>query len=195
MPAGRYVHPSFSALCLTGKRGPLSRLPSAALAAGVAVPGLGLIANPLLPNPDIAGGVALNTLLLAFGLPALLCACLAFLAYLGRFVRPAQLRPAASIAAMRLLFAYVSVEVRRVFQGPDIQLYRRGFLQEEWFACSAAWLALASVVKIFIFDMAGLEGFLRAMPFIGLGAVRIAIGLARQRLIFNKPASTPVQPC
>lgn len=186
-----------------------------ALAAAIAVPGLGLIANPLLSAKDIAGGIAINSLLLAFGVPALLCA---FLAYLGRFVKPAQMRAAATIAAICLLFSYASLEVRRVFQGPEIQLYRRSFTQDEWFTYSAVWLTLgllllgigvwrssrearlgsavlviASVLKIFIFDMAGLEGFLRAMSFIGLGAVLIAIGLVYQRLVFNKADTKPVQ--
>jgi uncharacterized membrane protein len=45
---------------------------------------------------------------------------------------------------------------------------------------------LASVVKVFLFDLAGLEGILRATSFIGLGIALIGIGLAYQKLVFAK---------
>ena len=47
---------------------------------------------------------------------------------------------------------------------------------------SAALIAIA-VLKVFLFDLSELEGVLRALSFIGLGAVLIGIGLFYQRLL------------
>jgi uncharacterized membrane protein len=49
-------------------------------------------------------------------------------------------------------------------------------------AASGALIAIA-VAKVFLFDMSNLEGVLRALSFIGLGAVLIGIGLFYQRLM------------
>ena len=51
---------------------------------------------------------------------------------------------------------------------------------------SAALIAIA-VLKVFLFDMSELEGVLRALSFIGLGAVLIGIGLFYQRLLSRAP--------
>ena len=45
------------------------------------------------------------------------------------------------------------------------------------------------VVKVFLFDMSSLQGVLRALSFLGLGAVLIAIGYLYQRMIARKPPS------
>jgi len=47
---------------------------------------------------------------------------------------------------------------------------------------SAAILVLA-VAKVFLIDMAALEGVLRALSFLGLGLVLVGIGLIYQRLL------------
>jgi uncharacterized membrane protein len=44
-------------------------------------------------------------------------------------------------------------------------------------------LIALTVAKVFLFDMSELEGVLRALSFIGLGAVLIGIGLFYQRLL------------
>jgi uncharacterized membrane protein len=44
-------------------------------------------------------------------------------------------------------------------------------------------LIAIAVAKVFIFDMSELEGVLRALSFIGLGAVLIGIGLFYQKLL------------
>jgi uncharacterized membrane protein len=44
----------------------------------------------------------------------------------------------------------------------------------------------ASVAKVFLFDLAGLEGILRAASFIGLGLALIGIGLTYQKLVFSE---------
>ncbi|MGD0722792.1 MAG: DUF2339 domain-containing protein, partial [Roseiarcus sp.] len=51
---------------------------------------------------------------------------------------------------------------------------------------SAALVAL-TVLKVFLLDLAGLEGVLRALSFLGLGGALIGIGLVYQKLIFGRP--------
>ena len=87
-----------------------------------------------------------------------------------------------------------------------LDVYKR---QTEWIAYSALWLVIGiallaigmarksqgarlasavfvvlTVLKVFLFDLSGLEGILRALSFIGLGGVLIGIGLVYQKLIF-----------
>ena len=45
---------------------------------------------------------------------------------------------------------------------------------------------VAAVLKVFLYDLAQLEGILRALSFIGLGAVPIGIGLVYQKLVFHR---------
>ncbi|MCB1940053.1 MAG: DUF2339 domain-containing protein, partial [Rhodocyclaceae bacterium] len=52
---------------------------------------------------------------------------------------------------------------------------------------SGVLIAIA-VAKVFLFDMSELEGVLRALSFIGLGAVLIGIGLFYQRLLMRARA-------
>jgi uncharacterized membrane protein len=47
-------------------------------------------------------------------------------------------------------------------------------------------LVLIAVVKAFLIDMSNLEGILRALSFIGLGAVLIGIGLFYQRILTGR---------
>ena len=106
-----------------------------------------------------------------------------------------------------LAFAYATLSVRRLYKGEFIGLWS-GLGQFETYSYSALWLALgvvilvlgvmlasqvlriasaaliaAAVLKVFLFDMSELEGVLRALSFIGLGAVLIGIGLFYQRLL------------
>jgi uncharacterized membrane protein len=56
---------------------------------------------------------------------------------------------------------------------------------------ASAALVVLSVVKVFLFDLSGLEGLWRALSFISLGLVLIGIGLVYQRVLFARPASEP----
>jgi uncharacterized membrane protein len=51
---------------------------------------------------------------------------------------------------------------------------------------SAALVSL-TVFKVFLLDLAGLEGVLRAISFLGLGAALIGIGLVYQKFVFARP--------
>jgi uncharacterized membrane protein len=122
------------------------------------------------------------------------------------------------IFAVALVFGYLTLEVRRIFQGADIHMFRRTS-DGEWYTYSIVWLAFGvallayglwrrsievraasalfivlSVVKVFLFDLSGLEGVLRALSFIGLGLVLIAIGLVYQKFVFVRTAGPEPQP-
>jgi uncharacterized membrane protein len=49
---------------------------------------------------------------------------------------------------------------------------------------ASAALVLLAVLKVFLFDLAGLTGLWRPLSFITLGIVLIGIGMAYQRLLF-----------
>jgi uncharacterized membrane protein len=180
-----------------------------ALALVVGVLGLGIVANPLFTGVPVGGNAIFNNLLVGYGLTAALAFVLAREASRRNGLRPPPaFRVAASIAAIVALFVFVTLETRRVFQGESIW-FRLPTSEAEWYAYSAVWLVLgiallayglwrrsitvrlasglfvlASVVKVFLFDLSGLEGILRATSFIGLGLALIGIGLAYQKLVF-----------
>ena len=53
---------------------------------------------------------------------------------------------------------------------------------------------MLTVLKVFLFDMAGLTGIWRALSFIGLGLVLMGIGYLYQRLLFPARAGTSAPP-
>ena len=174
--------------------------------------GLGLVENPLFSNEDVEGGAFFNALLLSYLLPALLALVLSRVA-VG--VRPNWYLMGARIATILLIFGWLTLETRRLFRGPDIGLFHYIFnllpmSEGEIWAYSAVWLGfgllllayglwrsskearlasaifvLLSVLKVFLFDLAGLEGIVRALSFIGLGLVLIGIGLVYQKFVFG----------
>jgi uncharacterized membrane protein len=173
----------------------------------IIVVGLGAKYNPLFTGEQIEGGAVLNALLLAYALPALLTA---ILARFSHATRPVQYVTTATALAFCLLFAYVTLETRRVFQGPSIGL-GRWLGSAELYTYSAVWLVIGiallfagllrgsrqlrlasaafiviAIVKIFLWDLAGLEGLLRALSFIGLGFVLLGIGLVYQKWVFPR---------
>lgn len=165
-----------------------------------------LLLNPLFTEESTGGIPVFNLLFLAYLLPAVAAGALALYAR-GR--RPAWYAMMLSATAAALAFAYATLSVRRLFKGEFIGL-SLGLEQLETYSYSALWLALGvallvigvrttstvlrlasggliaiAVAKVFLFDMSELEGVLRALSFIGLGAVLIGIGLFYQRLLSN----------
>jgi uncharacterized membrane protein len=55
---------------------------------------------------------------------------------------------------------------------------------------ASGFFVVAAVLKVFLYDLAQLEGILRALSFIGLGAVLVGIGLVYQKLIFPRSSQT-----
>lgn len=167
--------------------------------------GLGLAVNPLITDEAVGGGVIFNEIVIAYGLPALVAFVLARTA---QVTRPRWYVLAAGGVGMVLGFLALTLTIRHGFQGSQLGLDRETS-QAEWYAYSAGWLAfgfallgygllrhsltarLASAalvalatLKVFLFDLAGLDGPLRALSFLGLGAVLIGIGLVYQRFVF-----------
>jgi uncharacterized membrane protein len=120
-------------------------------------------------------------------------------------------------AALVLALSYVTLEIRRLYHGP--LLTDGGTSGAEQYTYSIAWLAfgvallgigivvnsqrarLASaavialtIVKAFLIDMSTLTGVYRALSFMCLGLVLVAIGWLYQRVLFRrpKPPGSPV---
>ena len=178
--------------------------------------GLLVFENPWLnSNEHIAGVAIFSSLLVAYLLPGLAAA---FLARHARGVRPGWYVTGLYVLAGILVFFYVTLEIRHIFQGDRIGLFRSTSGAEHW-AYSVGWLALGiiylaygiwrgagvarlasailvllAVIKVFVFDLAGLTGLWRALSFITLGGVLIGIGLAYQKLVFARPPPSPPAP-
>jgi uncharacterized membrane protein len=182
----------------------------AALALAGIVFGLWLADNPLITGRPV-GGPFVNLILLGYGLPAVLAATLALIA---RETRPYAYRVVAAVAAVGLALAYLSLEVTTLYHGPV--LTRGPTSNAEQYTYSAVWLAfgvllllagvflrsqparlasaavvLITIAKVFLFDLAVLQGAFRALSFIGLGLVLVGIGWLYQRLLFPRRAEAP----
>jgi uncharacterized membrane protein len=158
--------------------------------------------NPRLSELPV-GGVFINLILLGYGLPAGLAITLALIA---RRTRPMSYRMGAAAVSVLLALAYVTLEIMRLYHGPQLT----GAISDpESYTFSAVWLAFgvallavglpldskpmrlasAAVIglttaKVFLIDLANLAGIWRALSFIGLGLVLVGIGYLYQRLLF-----------
>ena len=182
-----------------------------AFAGLAAIFGLMLLETPILWPIDV-GGSFLNGLLLGYALPAVLALLLSY-AVAGR--RHAAYANSIAAGALILALAYVSFEIRRLYHGPV--LASGPTTGAEQYTYSIAWLAfgvvllgigiafnserarLASaavialtIVKAFLIDMSTLSGIYRALSFICLGLVLVAIGWLYQRILFRRQAPPPV---
>ena len=178
-----------------------------ALTLAAIVFGLLLAENPLL-SPRFIGPPFINLALLGYGIPAVLAIILALMA---RTTRPMAYRAVAAATAVVLSLMYLTVQIARLFQGPMLTAGPVSDAQQ--YTYSATWLIfgvillvaglllpskpariasgaviMITVLKVFLFDMAGLTGIWRALSFIGLGLVLMGIGYLYQRLLF------PVRP-
>lgn len=145
-----------------------------------------------------------NLLLPAIAMPALLLA--GYAAVLRRTERSAQAY-FEGCSAMALGFIWATFETRRALTLGDLSLSASG---EGVWAYSVSWLAyavlllawgawrkrltariasllilLATLIKIFLFDLSALEGAVRAASFIGFGLALIGIALFYQRYVFG----------
>ena len=168
--------------------------------------------NPYFTGESTGNWPLVNLLLIGYLLPGL---AYAGLAYYGRDKRPLPYIILLALSGAVLGFAWVTLTVRRFWQGEFIA-YWKGFEQAETYSYSVAWLAIGvgllalgsrfdarslriasavivilTVAKVFLIDMANLEGVLRALSFIGLGFVLIGIGLFYQKILSAK-SNTPL---
>jgi uncharacterized membrane protein len=182
-------------------------------AGGATVLGLLLLENPMLQSIDV-GGVVINLLLLGYALPAVLALLLSY-AVAGH--RPIAYANTIAGVALVLALAYVTFEIRRIYHGGVISAGPT--TGAEQYTYSIAYLAfgvallgigivfdsqrarLASAVvigltilKAFLIDMSTLTGVYRALSFMCLGLVLVAIGWLYQRILFRRQAAPPVAP-
>jgi uncharacterized membrane protein len=177
----------------------------------VGVFGVLILENPILTGVELAGSFV-NLLLLAYALPAVLLLLLSYAA-VGR--RGAIYANAIAAGALIFALSYLTLEIRRLYRGPYVSV--GSISSAEQYTYSIAWLAfgvvllgigivvgsqrarLASaviialtIVKAFLIDMSTLTGIYRALSFICLGLVLVAIGWLYQRILFRRrPASPP----
>ncbi len=176
--------------------------------AGMAISAFGLLVvyNPLLTGETIGGGLVLNKLTFGYFVPALLYAALAWTA---QNRRPHPYALVALCVSCVLGAVWITLSIRHAFH--PLNLMTGPTTDTEVYVYSAVWLVIgilvlavglvtqmrpvrllsgiiliAVVAKVFLIDMANLTGVLRALSFIGLGFVLIAIGLVYQRLL-RKP--------
>jgi uncharacterized membrane protein len=172
--------------------------------------GLLFLENPMIWTEDV-GGVFINLILLGYAMPALLALLLSY-AVAGR--RPAAYANTIAAGALVLALSYVTLEIRRLYHGPV--LINGAIGGAEQYSYSIAWLAfgvtllgigilfnsqrarLASavvialtIVKAFLIDMSTLTGVYRALSFMCLGLVLVAIGWLYQRILFRRQAAPP----
>lgn len=171
--------------------------------------------NPALTNEDAGTWPLVNLLLPGYLLPA---AAYAGLALHARGKRPHAYVTLLALTGAVLGFAWATLSVRWFWQGQHMGLWK-GFTAGETYTYSVVWLiigvgllalgsrldarrlrlasaglVLMAVCKVFLIDMANLEGILRALSFIGLGAVLIGIGLFYQRILARSPGGQPAPP-
>ena len=61
------------------------------------------------------------------------------------------------------------------------------FRQTQGARLASGLFVLAATLKVFLYDLSGLQGLMRALSFIGLGLILIGIGLLYQKLVFRRP--------
>ncbi len=179
---------------------------SGLLAVGMALIVQVLAANPIFETADIGRLPILNGLLIAYAAPA------AMAALARRWIDEPRDRAAAQLSGISagvLAFVYVSMEVRHffdpAFQRPGldaegVELYAYSFV---WLLFGVALLALGFarrsaafrhtgmalvcivIVKVFVIDLSGLQGLLRVVSFLGLGAALLGLGFVYRRVGFD----------
>lgn len=171
------------------------------------VVGAMLAENPMLESATIVkGGMFFNTLLLAYFAPGLL---LGLIAWLQKERRPGWYIKTLGGISLAALITYLTTMVRLAYRGPeemDVFIFPVG--NTEQYTYSIIWLLfgiallvgglifkirelrigsaavmMLTVLKVFLIDMSELEGILRALSFVGLGAVLIGMGLVYQRVL------------
>ncbi|MCA1373929.1 DUF2339 domain-containing protein [Bradyrhizobium yuanmingense] len=182
-----------------------------AIAGLISVFGLLILENPMLLSSVNVGSLVFNLLLLGYALPAVLMLLLSYAVAGHRSVAYAN-----TIAGGALVFAltYVTLEIRRFYHGP-VLLYG-GTTSAEQYTYSIGWLAfgvallgvgilvnserarLASaavialtIFKAFAVDVWTLTGVYRALSFMCLGVVLVAIGWLYQRILFRRQIAPP----
>lgn len=167
--------------------------------------------NPLVSDDPVGRWPLVNTLALAYLLPALLV--VAMLWQFARFI-PVWLQRTGAGLTLLLTLLWLTLEVRRAYHVEGLGFWHFTGDAESW-TVSAVWIITAfalfgagiwaraafvrygglailvvSVLKVFLLDMAGLEGLYRVASFLGLGLSLVAIGLIYQHFMQRADASS-----
>jgi uncharacterized membrane protein len=167
------------------------------LAASCLVFFMGLtVRNPVITGDAVEGGVFVNSLWLAYLAPV---ALLALMARKVQGLGIEKLRNGMGAFALTLLVAFVTLQVKRLFQDETLDA---SFISDaESYSVSAAWIATAiaifvagigldrqtirlgglaflslAIVKVLLFDLFELGGLWRIASVIGLGLCLIGVG-------------------
>src|SRR5262249_4212371 len=147
----------------------------------------------------------LNALLVAYLAPAILVGLIAY--WLPPIIKAPFARIALFVIALVLVLTWITLETKRFFQGPVLDLW--AVSDAEYYAYSVVWLVFAlvlmavglwrntpwlrhgalaililTVCKVFLSDMAALGGLYRVASFLGLGLFLVGIGYIYQRYVF-----------
>ncbi|MBN7821455.1 DUF2339 domain-containing protein [Bowmanella yangjiangensis] len=156
--------------------------------------------NPFIDYQAIGEWPLLNWLIPLWGIPALL------VWHLSRQHLQGKAAEVAGWGSGLLAMLFINGQIRQYWNGSDIQIWQ-ATSDAEHYSYSLIWLILASslvalayrlsrptwqrvgfglmllvILKVFILDMANLQGLLRALSFIGLGLCLVLLGWLFQRL-------------
>lgn len=169
----------------------------------IAASGLFILSNPWVTRDSFGNHLIFNELLYAYLATGILYLALG---WFSRGKRPAIYCKIAMILGALLLAFWVNLTIRHGFH--SLGLTRGVTSEAELYTYSLVWLLISVamlaagifynkrilrkisvgllvlvVAKVFLYDMAGLEGVLRALSFIGLGATLVGIGLVYQKIL------------
>ncbi|GGO72168.1 DUF2339 domain-containing protein [Bowmanella pacifica] len=156
--------------------------------------------NPFIYPQAVGSWPVLNWLIPLWGIPTLL------VWYLSRQHLSGKAAEVAGWGSGLLAMLFINGQIRQFWQGSDIQIWQMT-TDAEHYSYSLIWLILAStlvafayrlsrpvwqsvgfglmllvILKVFILDMANLQGLFRALSFIGLGLCLVLLGWLFQRL-------------
>lgn len=165
-----------------------------------------LAANPFFTALPVGATPVFNTLLLAYGVPAVLWLVVARRRSAGG--RRSPLAAAAAVMAGVLAFALLSLQIRQAFHGTD--LAQGATTAREQYSYSLAWVVyglgllavgiarrlpaarygslavmVVAVCKVFLVDAGDLTGLYRVFSFLGLGLSLLGLAFVYQRFVFR----------
>lgn len=167
---------------------------------------LGLVGDPLVVDLPVGAARVFNALLFAYGIPALLMLVVAW--WLKRRDEP-WLAPAAGLTSLVLWFLLITTEIRQAFHGS--RLTEGPTTNPELYTYSAAWVVFGVVLlvvgivtrgmiarwaslavmilavgKVFLIDLAQLEGMYRVLSLLGAGASLLLLAFLYQQFVFRR---------
>jgi uncharacterized membrane protein len=177
-----------------------------AVSCGMIILGSLLGLNPVVTEEPVPGSAVFNALLLAYLAPVPL---LGLIARRLPLIGWAPARNPIGLLALVLGFAYVTLQTKLMFQGSVLVAWTETVPED--YAYSAVWLAFGIavflvglvlqrqpiryaglgvvslvVLKVFLWDMAGLEGLYRIASFMGLGLCLVGIGWLYGKFVMQK---------